>query len=73
MFLYDGNDFELNGVVYTVQKGVIKKYNFNKRDKNGVAVKEKLSIDELNKLSADLYFMLRSQNKQLAKIVMRGA
>lgn len=76
MFFYEKENsnfcFELMGCVYVVNKNWVKKYNFNKRNKHGIAMKEKVEKDELEKLVIELTTTLYKQNKIFAKTIIRG-
>lgn len=57
---------------YVVNKNYVKKYNYNKLNKHGIAMKERVEKDELEKLVIELTTILYKQNKIFAKTIIRG-
>ena len=64
--------FEINGNTYVVTNETVKKYNYNKRNEQGIAMKEKLEMVELENLVIALTKSLYKQNKIFANNLIRG-
>ena len=76
MFFYESKnskiEFAINSCDYVVTNETVKKYNYNKRNKQGIAMTEKLEKAELEQLVMALIKTLYKQNKIFAKNLIRG-
>lgn len=64
--------FNINGKDYIVSHTTVKKYNYDERDKNGIAIKEQVGKAELERLVISLVKLIYNQNKLFTENLIRG-